>query len=196
MRWQQLECRGEEQQTIQFEIFNNGKSVQHQKQQHINNHRKFAVTDASSVSSSSSSSSSNMPLLKMIELGEDDMSKLSKICTSVGLHDLFMTSMKIYNYGQEQQDDNRNGNDNDSENNSNDNGNEHDNSNSNSNDNCIGNNTSGNDTSVPVSTLSHHPTVSTITAVALSTTDDSLSATAPKFVPRLSLENSGASSSL
>jgi len=138
MKWQHLECRGEEQQTIQFEIFNNGTSVQYQKQQQINNHRKFVVPDTSRSTNTSTSTSNSKPLLKMDELGEDEMSKLSKICTTVGLRDLFMTSMKIYkNDGQEQQDDNDNDNDSDN-NNSNDNGNGTDNNNDNDHDNGKG----------------------------------------------------------
>ena len=81
MRWQHLVVRGEtEKQQITFDI-NSKSSVQNQKQYHINNHRKFFSTKK----------------VTMIELGEDQMSTLSKICNDVGLKDLFMTSMKIYN---------------------------------------------------------------------------------------------------
>ncbi|OEU12146.1 hypothetical protein FRACYDRAFT_191607 [Fragilariopsis cylindrus CCMP1102] len=67
MRWQHLVVRGETE------------------KQHLT----FEINSDSSFFSTKK--------VTMIELGEDQMSTLSKICNDVGLKDLFMTSMKIYN---------------------------------------------------------------------------------------------------
>ena len=80
MRWQHITVRGEEQQTIHYATTATASTssvCDLQRKEQIDTHRKFVP-------------------IKMIELGEEQMSDLSKICSDVGLRDLFLTSMKIY----------------------------------------------------------------------------------------------------
>ena len=69
LRWQHLVLRGEDREEI----------APDDKTTDLDDLRRFPVT--------------------MKELGEDKMSHLSEVCRKVGLHDLFLTSMKIYKDG-------------------------------------------------------------------------------------------------
>ena len=69
LRWQHLVLRGEDREEI----------APDDKTTDLEDLRRFPVT--------------------MKELGEDKMSHLSEVCRKVGLHDLFLTSMKIYKDG-------------------------------------------------------------------------------------------------
>ena len=97
MRWQHLAVRGEEQVAV----------VRHQD-----------CNDVVDVAKRSTTSSTMDDLdalrkfpLQFVELEENQMSHLAKICDDVGLKELFMTSMKIYAENDKQQQDHSTSND-------------------------------------------------------------------------------------